>query len=235
MKKTVFITGPSRGIGRQIALAFSRAGYRTALFSRSLEELNSLKEQMDGEGGESVILPGSLENYSEVEQAIAWIEKNWGFLNILVNNAGVGGFRSLDELQPADWDWMMNTNGRGTFFTTKAAFSLLKKTPSSLVINVESDVARRGFDTGSLYCASKYAQEGFTQAFRAEARKHGIRVSAIYPGLTDTTFGESQEGADHKKEWLKPQDVARTVLFVAESPPHVVIDELVIHPQCQVY
>lgn len=233
MEKTAFITGASRGIGRQTALTLARSGWRTALFARSAGDLEGLKNLLEEEGREVLVLEGSLEESSQVNAALERVAVSWGRLDLVVNNAGVGGFRPLEEFRAEDWDWMMNTNARGTFFVVKAALPLLKGTPGALVINVESDVARRGFDSGSLYCASKFAQDGFTQALRKELRPLGIRVSAVLPGLTDTSFGNSEEGAGHKKEWLKPADVARIIQFMAESPAHVLIDEITVHPLCQ--
>lgn len=235
MKKTALVTGASRGIGRQTALGLAAAGFRVGLLSRTASDLTQLAGEIRSRGGEAWDLSGDLDDYAVVEGLIGTLAQAWGRLDVLVNNAGVGGFKSLEEFSPQDWDWMMNTNARGTFFTVKAALPLLKSTPGALIITVESDVARRGFDSGSLYCASKYAQEGFTQSLRKEVRKHGIRVSAVYPGLTDTSFGQTQAGAEHKKDWLKPEDVARTVVFIAQSPEYVVIDEIMIHPFCQDY
>jgi NADP-dependent 3-hydroxy acid dehydrogenase YdfG len=103
------------------------------------------------------------------------------------------------------------------------------------LILVTSDVARRTFAQGSLYCMSKYAQDALALTLRKELRPHGVRVSVVMPGLTDTSFGGSEEGAPHKAEWLKPQDVAQTIAFMANAPQHVVIDEVLIHPFCQDY
>jgi NADP-dependent 3-hydroxy acid dehydrogenase YdfG len=110
----------------------------------------------------------------------------------------------------------------------------MKTKGSGHIINIASDVAKRVFDGGALYCSSKFAQDAFSAALRKEVRKHGIKVSVIYSGLVDTPF-HADERSERKKEWLTSQDMANTIIYVMNQPKHVVIDELMIHPLSQEY
>ena len=103
------------------------------------------------------------------------------------------------------------------------------------LITIASDVAKRVFDGGSLYCASKYAQHAFTEALRKEVRRDGIKVSTIYSGLVDTMFHPEPQGSEAHKEWLTCEDMAESIFYIMNQPAHVVIDELMIHPLSQEY
>jgi NADP-dependent 3-hydroxy acid dehydrogenase YdfG len=110
----------------------------------------------------------------------------------------------------------------------------MKTSGSGHIINVASDVAKRVFDGGALYCSSKFAQDAFSAALRKEVRKHGIKVSVVYSGLVDTSFHGNPD-QERRKEWLLDEDMSGAILFMMSQPRHVVIDELMIHPLSQDY
>ena len=103
------------------------------------------------------------------------------------------------------------------------------------IVNVASDVAKRTFAGGSLYCASKFAQEAFSSALRKEVRKDKIKVSVVYSGLVDTHFHADPQGGAHATNWLRDSDVADAIIYILAAPAHVVVDELVLHPLAQDY
>ena len=111
----------------------------------------------------------------------------------------------------------------------------MKSAGEGHIINIASDVAKRVFDGGSLYCASKYAQDAFSAALRKEVRKFGVKVSVVYSGLVDTPFHSSGGDEARKTAWLTGDDMADSIVFVMNQPRHVVIDELMIHPLSQEY
>jgi NADP-dependent 3-hydroxy acid dehydrogenase YdfG len=110
----------------------------------------------------------------------------------------------------------------------------MKAAKQGHIINVASDVAKRVFDGGALYCSSKFAQDAFSMALRKEVRRHGIKVSVVYSGLVDTNFHPDPNTPD-KMSWLTDTDMANSILFMMNQPIHVVIDELMIHPLSQDY
>jgi NADP-dependent 3-hydroxy acid dehydrogenase YdfG len=124
---------------------------------------------------------------------------------------------------------------KGTFLFSQKALPHLKAAKKGHFITIASDVAKRVFDGGSLYCASKYAQHAFTEALRKEVRKDGIKVSTIYSGLVDSHFHADPAGDPSHQGWLSPEDMANSIYYVMNQPAHVVIDELMIHPLNQEY
>jgi NADP-dependent 3-hydroxy acid dehydrogenase YdfG len=156
-------------------------------------------------------------------------------IDILVNNAGIGEFYPVSETSAGFWDEVMNTNVKGTFLCSKEAVIQMQKQGVGHIVSIASDVAKRTFANGALYCSSKYAQDAFSSALRKEVRKDGIKVSVVYPGLVDTYFNKSQPGNPANASHLKPEDIAASVLHILSAPKHVVIDELMIHPISQDY
>ncbi len=130
---------------------------------------------------------------------------------------------------------MYDVNVKGTFLFSKEVLAPMKAAQKGHIINIASDVAKRVFDGGALYCSSKFAQDAFSAALRKEVRKDGIKVSVIYSGLVDTMFHTDPQGHDSHQDWLKAEDMANTIMYVMNQPKHVVIDELMIHPLSQEY
>ncbi|MFM2360626.1 MAG: hypothetical protein RLY16_2619, partial [Bacteroidota bacterium] len=159
----------------------------------------------------------------------------FGRIDVVVNNAGFGIFKPAAEITADEWDQIFATNAKGTFLVSKAAIPFMKAQGAGHIINIASDVAKRTFANGSLYCASKYAQDAFSMALRKEVRSLGIKVSVVYSGLVDSYFHADPQGDASHETWLKNEDMANAISFIIEQPAHVVIDELMIHPLSQDY
>jgi NADP-dependent 3-hydroxy acid dehydrogenase YdfG len=233
--KSILITGASKGIGRVLALLLAEAGNAVGLVARSAAELNSLKTEIEAKGGKAEVFVGDVGDENLAKRAVATMLEQFGRLDIVVNNAGYGIFKQAENIAVEEWDAMMSTNVRGTFLFSKAAIVPMKAQGSGHIVNVASDVAKRVFDGGSLYCASKYAQDAFSMALRKEVRKDGIKVSVVYSGLVDTHFHTYPQGDPHMADWLRDRDVADAILYILNAPSQVVVDELVIHPLSQDY
>jgi NADP-dependent 3-hydroxy acid dehydrogenase YdfG len=230
--KSILITGASKGIGRVLALMLAEAGNAVGLVARSAPELNSLKTEIEAKGGKAEIFIGDVGDENLAKRAVATMLEQFGRLDIVINNAGYGIFKQAENIDIEEWDAMMSTNVRGTFLFSKAP---MKAQGSGHIVNVASDVAKRVFDGGSLYCASKYAQDAFSMALRKEVRKDGIKVSVVYSGLVDTHFHTYPQGDPHMSDWLRDRDVADAILYILNAPSHVVVDELMLHPLSQDY
>lgn len=233
--KTAIITGASRGIGREVAIKLAREGVAVALFARSLTELQALDAEIKIQGGKAIHWALDISEEHNVQRAVHHVLQEFGHIDILINNAGIGTFKPIEETSMGDWDSVMNTNVKGTFLLTKAVLPSMREKRSGLIISVASDVSRRTFANGALYCASKFAQDAFLSAIRKEVRKDNIRVSTIMPGLVDTFFHGSPVGNPEKTNWLKSTDIANAISYIVHSPDHVVIDELMLHPSHQDY
>ena len=233
--KTILITGASKGIGRALALLLAEKGANLALVARSEIELMELKAEIEILGSKSEIFVGSVAEEDFVKSAILSTLKSFGTLDAVINNAGFGVFKQATDISTAEWDSIYETNVKGTFLFCREAIPHMKAQGAGHIINVASDVAKRVFDGGSLYCSSKYAQDAFSMALRKEIRKDGIKVSVVYSGLVDTHFHSRAEGDPEQSEYLTSQNMADAITYILEAPKHVVIDELMIHPMSQEY
>lgn len=235
--KTVIISGASRGIGRATALKLAEHGANVVITARNADELNQLvKEATEGHvRGKIVAVPGDVSNEADMEAVVKTTLDQFNRIDVVINNAGFGIFKNVDEISVNEWDDVMATNVKGTFILTKAALPKLKAQHSGHIVVVASDVAKRTFAGGSLYTASKYAQEAFMGALRKEVRPFGIKVTGVYSGLVDSHFHEKGHGHETSKNWLKEEDMAESMLFIVSRPAHVVIDEFMVHPLEQEY
>ncbi len=234
-KKVSIITGASRGIGKAVAFKLAKEDHFVILLARNREEIEEIEFQIDETGGKALSIPTDVADEKEVQAAIEQVMKDFGRIDSVVNNAGLGIFKNAEEITLGEWATVMETNVKGTFLLTKAALPFMKAARSGHIVGIASDVSKRTFSGGSLYCASKYAQDAFLASVRKEARPFGVKVSVIYPGLVDTYFHGRPEGASHQQNYLQPADIASAVAYVLGAPPHVVVDELMIHPISQEY
>lgn len=232
--KTIILTGASKGIGRALAVQLAQQGANLALVARSESELNEVKTEVENAGAKCLVFVGSVADEALANQTIAETVAAFGRVDFMINNAGFGIFGATDSYSAEQWASVFDTNVKGTFLFSKAALAPMKAQQDGHIINIASDVAKRVFDGGSLYCASKYAQEAFSAALRKEVRREGIKVSVVYSGLVDTNFHPNPH-SDDKQTWLTAEDMANSILFIMSQPKHVVIDELMIHPLSQDY
>ncbi len=230
--KTIIISGASRGIGRATALLLAQHGANVVATARNAAELATLEAEGNGK---IAALAGDVANETDMAAVVQLALDRFGGLDVVINNAGVGVFKNVDDISLAEWNATMATNVTGTFVLTKAALPHLKANGSGHVVVVASDVAKRTFAGGTLYTASKYAQEAFMGALRKEVRPFGIKVTGVYSGLVDSHFHAKGHGHETSKNWLKNEDMAESMLFILSRPPHVVIDEFMVHPLEQEY
>ena len=232
--KVVLLTGASKGIGRQLALTLAGMGNHLALVARSEAELLTLQAECEQKGSKCLIFVGNVSDESLVKKAVAGTLAAFGRIDFMINNAGYGIFGPTESYSAEQWSDMYDTNVKGTFLFCKEVLESMKVAQSGYIINIASDVAKRVFDGGALYCSSKFAQDAFSAALRKEVRKHGIKVSVVYSGLVDTPF-HGVPGGEGKEGWLTGEDMTNAIVFMMSQPKHVVIDELMIHPLNQDY
>ena len=229
--KTIIISGASRGIGRATALLLAQNGANVIATARNANDLNTLETEHSG----IVAVPGDVASEADMETVVKTALDRFDRVDIVINNAGYGIFKNVEDISADEWDDLMATNVKGTFLLTKAALPTLKAQGSGHIVVVASDVAKRTFAGGSLYTASKYAQEAFMGALRKEVRPMGIKVSGVYTGLVDSHFHAKGHGHETSQHYLKEQDVAESMLFILTRPAHVVVDEFMVHPLEQEY
>lgn len=226
--QVILISGASRGIGRATALLLALQGAHVVLVARSDDELLDLAAKTQG-----LPLVADVTDEADVKHVVEETIRHFGRLDAVVCNAGVGTFNELEHFSLEEWERMFATNVRGTFLLCKYAVPHFKAQRKGHIVGITSDVAKRTFAHGTAYGASKFAQDALLGSLRKEVRPHGIKVSTIYPGLVDTYFSGQPGGEATAQTHLRPQDVAQAVRYVLEAPPHVVIDELMLHPVTQ--
>ena len=227
--QVAIVSGASRGIGRAIALLLALQGAKVVAVARSENELEELTQKTQG-----LCIVADISDETDAQYVVEETLRHFGRLDILVCNAGVGSFNELENFAAAEWDRIFDTNVKGTFLLCKAAVPHLKARKRGHIVGITSDVAKRTFPNGTAYGASKFAQDAVLASLRKEVRPHGIKVSTIYPGLVDTYFNDTTPGSlEAEKTHLRPADVAQAVRYVLEAPPHVVVDELMLHPLTQ--
>jgi NAD(P)-dependent dehydrogenase (short-subunit alcohol dehydrogenase family) len=210
--KVALVTGASRGVGAAVARALAREGVALGLASRSGDDLG-----IDG----AVAGSADVRRPEEVERVVAETVDRFGGLDIVVANAGVGAYGPFLELDPEHLEEIIDVNVKGTLYTVRAALPHLLESPEADVITLASVAGLRGLPLESVYCASKFAQVGFTRSLDHELRTQGVRCTNVCPGgvATDFAMGRGRTpDMPELKTMMTPDDVAEVVVFVLTRP-----------------
>ena len=213
--KVAFITGASGGIGAAVARTLDRAGASVALASRRGDDL--------GLGG-SLGLVCDVRDQTQLDEAVRATVDRFGRLDILVANAGVGAYGPFLELAPEHLEEMIDINVKGAIYAVRAALPHLLESGEADLVMLASEAGRRGLPYEAVYCASKFAQVGFTRALDHELREHGVRCSNVCPGGVATDFAMGRGRTPEMPElkgMMSADDVADSVFFVLSRPRHV--------------
>jgi 3-oxoacyl-[acyl-carrier protein] reductase len=223
------VTGAGRGIGAAIASSLARLGAMAVLCGRSRATLESAAKAIAAAGGKAEVIPCDVTSLESVEAAVKRIESSWGRVDVLVNNAGIGGFGGpLHQLPPEAWDQILNTNLRGVYYAIRAFAPLMIRARSGHVINISSIAGKNALPNGAAYAASKWGLNGLSYSVAEELRGHNIRVSVICPGSTNTDLSP-HAGKDPAK-MLQPEDVAHAVAMLVTQAPQSFVSEIILRP-----
>ncbi len=233
--KTALITGGGSGIGAAIATELAREGAFVVVAGRNLEKLEAVCQQYPDR---LFALAADVGNRDEATNLVKQATEKLGQIDILVNSAGTNvPNRMMHNLDPADWDKMMQVNATGAFNCIREVLPQMRSRHDGLIINISSISGLRAAALGGVgYNASKFAISGLGMSVGDEVREEGIRVTNIYPGEVDTPIlikRPKPVSEEHRATILKPEDVAATVLMVAKLPPRARVPELTIMPTVQ--
>ncbi|MGE6231150.1 3-ketoacyl-ACP reductase [Paenibacillus chitinolyticus] len=223
--KTAIITGAGKGIGKAAASALAKEGVNLGLLARSTADLEALQKELSGTYGINVFYASAdISKLSEVQQAISSLTGELGHVDILINNAGIAQFGTVADMDPEQWERIIQVNLMGTYYVTRAVLPGMIQQNSGTIINVASTAGERGFATGSAYCASKFGVLGLTEALMQEVRKSNIRVTALTPSTVNTDLA-SNAGLKIGDEdrMMQPEDVAELITTTLKLPPRVFI------------
>ena len=222
------VTGATQGIGRAIGVALGQAGAKLAICARTDAAVRATLGDWNRAGIDAIGMRCDVSDPACVDAFAAFVTGQRGAPSILVNNAGIGRFKPLEELSLEEWDEMMGVNVRSLYLVTRAFLRGMKDAGGGTVVNVASLAGKNGVEGGTAYCASKNAVLGFSKALMLEVRKHGVRVVAVCPGSVDTSFGNRQRG--NRDRVLKPEDVAHAVVAALTVSDGAMMSELDIRP-----
>lgn len=230
-KQVVLITGASQGIGAAIAREFARAipGVRLALVARHEKNLRSVARACEKRGATAEVFPCDVADDAAVETMAAAVTKQFGALDVLVNNAGKFTGSPLVKMSAAQFDHLISANLRSAFLVSRAFVPLMMKRKRGDVFFISSIAGRQAYPNGAGYCAAKFGVSGLAQVLRAETKNTGVRVCCVYPGATWSPSWE-QSGISPKR-MMPAEDIARSLLDVIRLSRNTVVEEIVLRPQ----
>ena len=221
------VTGATRGIGRAIAEALMDAGASVAICSRSAHDIEIAVSEMASRSKSKVIgKAADVSKKEDVANLFQFVDQEFGGLDLLVNNAGVGVFKTTAELTDDDWHRTIDTNLTGVFYCCHEALSRMRNRKDGYIVNIGSLAGKNAFAGGAAYNASKFGLKGFSEAMMLDHRHEGIRVSCVMPGSVATGFGSGNQ-ADWK---IAPADIAEIVLMLVGMPARTLISRVEVRP-----
>ena len=238
-----FITGASAGFGKATAELFAQNGWDVVITGRRKTRLELLERQLKEKYKVEVLtLAFDVRSHEEVKRAVDALPEKWKNIDLLVNNAGLAaGLGPIQDGLLSDWEEMIDTNVKGLLYMTRNIAPLMVKNKKGHIVNIGSIAGKEVYANGNVYCATKHAVDALTKAMRIDMVQHGIKVTQIAPGMAETEFSIVRfKGDDEKAKSvykgltpLSAQDIAETIWWVANRPPHVNINDIVIMPTAQ--
>ncbi|WP_370227661.1 SDR family oxidoreductase [Mesoflavibacter sp.] len=228
--KVALITGGSKGIGYGIAYALMQQGVNVAITSRSAESAQKAAGQLNADvsSAKAIGLEADVRQLESQQQAVKTTVETFGQLDIVIANAGLGHFGSIEDLTSTQWNEVIDTNLTGVFNSIKASVDALKQT-KGYYITISSLAGTNFFAGGSAYNASKFGVTGFTQAVMLDLRKYGIKVSTIMPGSVSTYFN-GNEPSDEGAWKIQIEDIGELVVDLLKMHPRTLPSKIEVRP-----
>jgi len=228
--KVAIVTGGSKGIGRAIAEALVKEGVNVCISARSRQEIDEAVLAMRSfDKGKATGVVADVCNYSQVKALFELVEAQLGGLDILINNAGIGIFQTVEEMSVEDFRSIMETNLFGVFYCCHEAIPRMNLRGGGYIVNMSSLAGTNAHPRMAAYNASKFGLNGFSEALMQEVRHDNIKVSYIMPGSVNTEFGGDE--ADESKSWqLQPSDVAEVVIGLLKDDARSLVSRVEIRP-----
>lgn len=225
--KVAFITGGSKGIGYGVAEALLNQGFKVAITSRSLEAAREAAKELESKG-EIIGLEADVRDYESQQKAVQSAVDKFGKIDLLVANAGVGKFNSIEDMTPEEWNATIETNLTGVFYSVKSSLSELVKT-EGYIVTISSLAGTNYFAGGAAYNASKFGLTGFSQAVMLDLRQKGVKVSTIMPGSVATHFnGHTPSDEDAWK--IQKEDIGELVVDLMKMNPRTLPSKIEVRP-----
>ncbi len=231
--KVALVTGATKGIGKSICNKLMELDMNLIITARNLESLKKLKNDLNTKGkGEVIFVKADLTKGIEIKQLVEKAMSHFGAIDILINNAGVGLYKRIDQFESSDYDYIFGLNVKAVFLLTKYVVPHMIDRKAGHIINISSIAGKNGFKSGTLYSASKHAIQGFTWSLREDVKEYGIKVTAVCPGSVATGFGGKNMNKISQVEWsLEADDVAHAIGFLVTESDTVNTAEIIMKPK----
>jgi NAD(P)-dependent dehydrogenase (short-subunit alcohol dehydrogenase family) len=221
-KQVAIVTGGGTGIGRAVALALAEAGVKVVVCGRRLKPLEQTGQEIDLLGGEAVAIQADVSQEADVRQVVDRAVKQFGGVNILVNNAGIGGGDYIHQHDIEKWDQIMAVNLRGPFLFARYVLPLMRAQRSGHIINISSESGLEYYQGNGAYGVTKHALNALGEFIQRENQEHHIRVDTVCPGMVITEMTQDSPGLNHDKS-LQGEDIAELVLWLLTRRPNIKI------------
>lgn len=229
--KVALITGGSKGIGYGVAQSLLEKGVHVAVTSRSKAAATAAAENLNSNTNtqaKAIGIVADVRDFESQEKAVKTVIDTFGQLDIIIANAGLGKFGSIENLAIEDWNAVIDTNLTGVFYSIKAGVAALKKS-KGYFITISSLAGTNFFAGGAAYNASKFGVTGFTQAVMLDLRQHGVKVSTIMPGSVSTYFNGNEPA--EKDAWkIQIEDIGKLVVDLLEMHPRTLPSKIEVRP-----
>lgn len=220
----ILITGGSSGIGFATASFLREKGAKVMITGRNKEKLEKAAEKIG-----AIAVVADVAKEEDIQKTYQAVEEKLGGLDVLINNAGIGRRKSLEELSMQDFEDIYRVNVFGAALMAREAAKIFKKQDHGNIINIASTAGKKGYPTGSVYCGSKFALRGMTECWQAELRKHNVRVILVNPSEVTTAFGQDdRKERDEVPNKLRSQEIAHTIVSTLEMDNRGFIPEVTV-------
>lgn len=243
MSRIAIITGATSGIGAACAHMFAGQGYNLVLVGRRDNLLTDIGQYLEEKHKIEVKrIVADVRDREDLSYRLETLPAQWKKVNVLVNNAGLSqGLDPIDKGNTDDWDAMIDTNVKGLLYVTRIVSSWMTAQKSGHIINIGSIAGKEVYPNGNVYCATKYAVDALSKSMRIDLLPHGIKVTAINPGMVETEFSKVRFKGDESRakkvydglEPLVANDIAEAIWFAVSRPAHVNINDMLIMPTAQ--
>ncbi|MFV8337971.1 3-ketoacyl-ACP reductase [Flavobacterium sp. LB3P21] len=211
--KNALITGAGKGIGKAIALALAKEGVNIILVARTQEEIDSVAAKVRSLRVKALAITADVADINSVNAAVEKALAEFGTIDILINNAGIAAFGKFLELEPTDWERIIQVNLMGTYYVTRAVLPNMIERQTGDIINISSTAGLSGNALTSAYSASKFAVLGLTESLMQEVRKHNIRVTALTPSTVATDMAKELNLTDgNPDKVMQAEDMAELII-----------------------
>ena len=228
--KCAVVTGASKGIGYAIAEALAGAGANVVISARNEAEVQEAARRLNEVSeGEVVGVASDVRRFEDVQRMIGTAVERFGGVDVLVNNAGVGGFGPVDRMEPEKWHQIIDTNLSGVFYCCREAIPVMRERGGGWIINIASLAGKNPLAGGAAYNASKFGLVGFSEALMLDVRQDDIRVNYIMPGSVATHFNDHTPGEEDAWK-IQPEDIAQIVMDLLAFPGRTLPSRVEVRP-----